>query len=88
MPTRLSDKRWEAHNSAVSAAKTNYDHIQEALHKIVKCRRKRRHLKAQNSLNKMDELEFFIVRCKPLQDPEISLETCATLYSSLVFYIC
>ena len=98
----LSDTRWEAHATAVSAVKDNYTHIQDALSKLESNEDEKgeTRLQARNILSKMDELEFLFMlelwnyilsefhkTSKALQDPEISLATCANLYTSLSEFV-
>ena len=94
----LSDIRWEAHAEATTAACENFAFITEALTHIYDDNNEKgdTRLQARNLLQKLEELEFVFMLhlwtgllqqfqkvSTALQSAEISLATCANLYSAL-----
>ena len=94
----LSDTRWEAQAKAMTAVCENFAYITEALTHIYDDNNEKgdTRLQARNLLQKLEELKFvFILHfwtgllqqfhtvSTALQSAEISLTTCANLYSAL-----
>ena len=95
---QLSDTRWEAHAKATTAVCENFAYITEALTHICDDNNEKgdTRLHARNLLQKLEELEFVFMLhlwtgllqqfhkvSTALQSAEISLTTCANLYSAL-----
>lgn len=98
----LSETRWEAHAKATSAISQTYNKIIDALDVISvdDMQKGETRREAANLSNKLQELEFVLMLVmwdeilqtfrkvsKVLQDPEVTLETCANLYKSLVDFL-
>ena len=98
----LSDTRWEAHARATTAISESYADIVEALSHIHDDDTEKGDTRrqAQNLLQKMEEFEFVFMLhlwtglleqfhkvSNALQSTQISLTTCANLYSSLLQFV-
>ncbi|CAG9791322.1 unnamed protein product [Diatraea saccharalis] len=98
----LSETRWEAHAKAKSAFSQTYNKIICALDVISvdDMQKGETRREAANLSNKLQELEYVFMLVmweeilqtfrkvsKVLQDPEVTLETCANLYKSLVDFL-
>lgn len=98
----LSDTRWEAHAKATSAFLETYNKIICALDVISEddIQKGETRREAANLSDKLQEFEFVLMLLmwdqilqtfrkvsKVLQDPEVTLETCANLYNSLVDFL-
>lgn len=99
---QLSKTRWNAHAKAVSAVSTNYDKIADTLQKIADDRDLDGDTRNQASslVKSMEQLEFVFMMIfwrsvlhefekvsATLQNPSISLETCANLYTALITFV-
>ena len=99
---KLSTTRWNAHSKAVSAVSTNYDTIVDTLQGIANDCTLDGDMRNQalSLVKSMETLEFVFMMffwkqvlfefekvSVTLQNPSISLETCANLYTTLISFM-
>jgi hypothetical protein len=102
VPKRLSDTRWDAHANATSAVSEGYNGITDALESLHDDDTEKGDTRREAGIinDKMQEFEFVLMlefwndvltrfqqTSKTLQESQVAISTCATLYTSLVGYL-